>query len=45
MLAFQKVGYDGPWVFELRPADDPQAVLGRAANARATLERLLDVAT
>jgi sugar phosphate isomerase/epimerase len=42
MLAFQKVGYDGPWVFELRPASDSQAVLGRAARARTELERMLD---
>jgi sugar phosphate isomerase/epimerase len=41
MLAFQKVGYDGAWIFELNPATDPAAVLARARQARRTLERLL----
>jgi sugar phosphate isomerase/epimerase len=40
-LAFQKVGYDGAWVFELKPAADPGAVLVRARAARRELERLL----
>ena len=34
MMAFQKVGYDGAWMFELAPADDWRAVLERAAAAR-----------
>ena len=32
VMAFQKVGYDGAWMFELAPsADDWRAVLERAA--------------
>jgi sugar phosphate isomerase/epimerase len=42
MLAFRKVGYDGAWIFELKPAADPSAVLTRASEARRRLERLLD---
>ncbi len=34
LLAFQKVGYAGPWTFELAPAASPVAVLARAAAAR-----------
>ncbi|MCC7031681.1 MAG: sugar phosphate isomerase/epimerase [Acidobacteria bacterium] len=41
LMAFQKVGYDGAWIFELAPAADAPAVLRRAARARETLERLL----
>jgi sugar phosphate isomerase/epimerase len=41
LLAFQKVGYDGAWIFELAPATDAAAVLARAARARETFERLL----
>jgi sugar phosphate isomerase/epimerase len=40
-MAFQKVGYDGAWIFELAPAADWQAVLGKAAAARTRLEGLL----
>ena len=43
MMAFQKVGYDGAWMFELAPADDWRAVLERAATARGRLERLLHI--
>ncbi len=43
MLAFQKVGYDGAWIFELAPAARPQAVLQKAAAARADIEALLNV--
>ena len=43
VMAFQKVGYDGAWMFELAPADDWRAVLERAAAARVRIERLLDV--
>lgn len=38
LLAFQKVGYCGPWTFELPVTDTPQATLTRAAAARARLE-------
>jgi sugar phosphate isomerase/epimerase len=41
MLAFQKVGYDGAWIFELAPSADWRLVLEQAAAARARLERLL----
>jgi sugar phosphate isomerase/epimerase len=41
MMAFQKVGYDGAWIFELAPAADWRAVLERAAAVRTRLERLL----
>ena len=41
MLAFQKVGYDGSWIFELAPSADWRQVLERAAAARARIERLL----
>lgn len=41
LLAFQKVGYDGAWIFELAPSTEPAAVLARAARARKTFERLL----
>jgi sugar phosphate isomerase/epimerase len=42
MLAFQKVGYDGAWIFELHPAEDWRGVLARAARARRGLEQMLD---
>ena len=41
LMAFQKVGYDGAWIFELAPSTEPAAVLARAARARDTFERLL----
>jgi sugar phosphate isomerase/epimerase len=41
LLAFQKVGYDGAWIFELAPSTEPAAVLARAARARQRFERLL----
>jgi len=41
LMSFQKVGYEGAWIFELAPAADPSAVLKQAARARDTLERLL----
>ena len=41
LMAFQKVGYDGAWIFELAPSAEPAAVLARAARARDTFERLL----
>lgn len=43
MMAFQKVGYDGAWIFELAPADDWSSVLERAAGVRTRLDRLLHV--
>lgn len=41
LLAFQKVGYAGPWTFELAPDDAIAAVLARAARARARFEHAL----
>jgi sugar phosphate isomerase/epimerase len=41
LMGFQKVGYDGTWVFELAPAADWAGVLDQAAAARTRLERLL----
>jgi sugar phosphate isomerase/epimerase len=43
MLAFQKVGYDGVWMFELAMATNPRSVLERAVTARQRLESLLHV--
>jgi sugar phosphate isomerase/epimerase len=43
LMAFQKVGYDGPWVFELAPAADAPTVLQHAARARGQFERLLSI--
>jgi sugar phosphate isomerase/epimerase len=40
-LAFQKVGYDGVWMFELAIAADRRPVLEQAAKARERLESLL----
>ncbi len=43
LLAFQKVGYDGLWIFELAIATDRKAVLEQAAKARERFEKLLDI--
>jgi sugar phosphate isomerase/epimerase len=43
MLAFQKVGYDGVWMFELAVAADPKPVIEQAAKAREKLESLLHI--
>jgi sugar phosphate isomerase/epimerase len=43
LLAFLKVGYAGPWTFELAPAASPVAVLGRAAEARQRFEQALGI--
>ncbi len=42
-LAFQKVGYDGVWMFELAVAADRKAILEQAAKARERLESLLHI--
>ena len=42
LVAFQKVGYDGVWMFELAVATERRAVLERAAKARERFESLLD---
>jgi sugar phosphate isomerase/epimerase len=41
LLAFQKVGYDGAFIFELAISRDPGASLEHAARARARFETLL----
>lgn len=44
LLAFQKVGYSGPWTFELAPAASPvAATLARAALARQRFEQCLGI--
>lgn len=43
LLAFQKVGYDGAWVFELGPSASPAETLAAAAEARRTLGRALEM--
>ena len=42
-LAFQKVGYDGVWMFELAVAADRRPILELAAKARERLESLLQI--
>ena len=42
-VAFQKVGYDGVWMFELAVAAERKAVLEQAAKARARLEMMLHI--
>ena len=43
LLAFQKVGYDGVWMFELAVAAERRPVLERAVKARERFELLLKV--
>ncbi|MGE0814332.1 MAG: sugar phosphate isomerase/epimerase family protein [Vicinamibacterales bacterium] len=43
LLAFQKVGYLGPWTFELGPAAPSALVLARAAEARRRFEQALGI--
>lgn len=43
VMAFQKVGYDGVWMFEIAapaPGADPEQILAQAAAARARIEKL-----
>ena len=42
-LAFQKVGYDGVWMFELAVAAERRAILEQAAKARDRFESLLHI--
>lgn len=42
-LAFQKVGYDGAWMFELAVAAERRPILEQAAKARERLESLLHI--
>jgi sugar phosphate isomerase/epimerase len=41
LMAFQKVGYSGPWTLELAPLDTPHFGLERAASARDRIQRAL----
>ena len=41
LMSFQKVGYDGVWMFELAALDEPRRVLERARQARTKMEELL----
>ncbi len=43
LLAFQKVGYAGPWTFELAAAAAPVASLARAVQARRRFEQCLGI--
>ena len=43
LMAFQKVGYAGPWTFELAPAASPVATLVRAMQARQRFEQCLGI--
>ncbi len=43
LLAFQKVGYDGAWIFELAVAAERRPVLERAVKARERFELLLNI--
>lgn len=43
MLAFQKVGYDGAWIFELAVATERRAILEQTAKARERFESLLHI--
>jgi sugar phosphate isomerase/epimerase len=43
LVAFQKVGYDGAWMFELAVSREPQAMLAAAAKARGRFEELLTI--
>lgn len=43
LLAFQKVGFQGPWTFELAPTPTPVATLAAAAHARARFEQRLGI--
>lgn len=41
MMALEKIGYDGVFMFEVRNTDTPSAVLARAKSARKRLEGLI----
>ncbi len=43
LLAFQKVGYDGAWMFELAVAAERRPVLERAVKARERFESFLNI--
>jgi sugar phosphate isomerase/epimerase len=41
IMAFEKIGYDGVLMYEVRAAESPRAVLERAVSARRKLEALM----
>jgi sugar phosphate isomerase/epimerase len=41
IMAFEKIGYDGVLMYEVRAAENPRAVLERAVSARHKLEALM----
>jgi sugar phosphate isomerase/epimerase len=43
LMAMQKVGYDGTWLFEVANTTNPRTVLERTARARARFEEWLDL--
>lgn len=43
MLAFQKVGYDGAWIFELAVSSERTRILEQASKARDRFESLLHI--
>jgi sugar phosphate isomerase/epimerase len=43
MLAFQKIGYDGAWMFELAATADRKTTLEQAVKARERFEALLHI--
>lgn len=43
VMEFQKVGYDGVWMFEVANTSDPKAVLEKTQKARRKFESLLDL--
>ena len=40
-MAFEKIGYDGVLMYEVKAAEGPRAVLERAVAARRKLEALM----
>ena len=40
-MAFEKIGYDGVLMYEVKAAESPRAVLERAVAARRRLEALM----
>jgi sugar phosphate isomerase/epimerase len=43
LMEFQKVGYDGVWMFEVANTTDPKTVLEKTQKARRRFESLLDI--
>jgi sugar phosphate isomerase/epimerase len=43
LMAVEKIGYDGVFMFELRNTSTPAAVLARAREAQARIERMVEV--